>query len=85
MTPQAFELLQKALALSVYERGQLIDRLIESLDEGPVEEGAEQAWAAEIRRRVDDIRSGKVEMISGDEAQRRLTCHLQRAPDHAAP
>ncbi|MGA9931996.1 MAG: addiction module protein [Terriglobales bacterium] len=72
MTPQVSELLEKALALSTQERGLLIDHLIESLDEGPAEEGVEAAWDAEIKRRVDEIRSGKVEMISGEEIRRRL-------------
>jgi len=57
MTPQVSEVLEKALMLSTQERGLLIDRLIESLDEGPAEEGVEAAWADEIKRRVDDIRS----------------------------
>jgi len=44
MTPQASEVLEKALSLSSHERGFLIDRLIESLDEGAPEEGVEEAW-----------------------------------------
>jgi len=64
--------LEKALALSVQERGLLIDHLIESLDERPLEEGVEEAWAEEIKRRVDDIRSGKVEMIPGEQVLREL-------------
>ena len=76
MTPQVSEVLGKALALSTQERGLLIDRLIESLDEGPAEEGVEEAWADEIKRRVDDIQSGKVEMIPGDEVRRRLAARL---------
>lgn len=70
MTPQLSEVLEQALALSVQERG-LIDHLIESLDEGSAEEGVEEAWDEEIKRRVDEIRSGKVEMISGEELRRR--------------
>jgi putative addiction module component (TIGR02574 family) len=70
MTLQVSEVLEKALALSVQERG-LIDHLIESLDEGSAEEGVEEAWDEEIKRRVDEIRSGKVEMISGEELRRR--------------
>ena len=54
MTPQVSEVLEKALALSTQERGLLIDHLIESLDEGPAEEGVEQAWDEEIKRRVDE-------------------------------
>jgi putative addiction module component (TIGR02574 family) len=76
MTPQVSEVLEKALALSTQERGLLIDHLIESLDEGPAEEGVEEAWDEEIKRRVDDIRSGKVEMISGEDVRRRLAARL---------
>jgi putative addiction module component (TIGR02574 family) len=72
MTPQVSDLLEKALTLSTQERGLLIDRLIKSLDEEPAEEGAEEAWADEIKRRVDDIRSGKIKMIPGEQVLRDL-------------
>jgi putative addiction module component (TIGR02574 family) len=72
LTPQASDVLEKALTLSLHERGLLIDRLVESLDEASPEAGAEEAWAEEIKRRVDDVRSGKVEMIPGEEVRRRL-------------
>ena len=72
MTPQVSEVLEKALTLSTRERGLLIDRLIESLDGGAAEEGVEGAWAQEIKGQVDDIHSGKVKMIPGDEVLRKL-------------
>ncbi|MGB9203659.1 MAG: addiction module protein [Terriglobales bacterium] len=72
MTPQVSEVLEKALALSTHERGLLIDHLIESLDEGPAEEGVEEAWDQEIKRRVEDVRSGKVKMIPGEQVLREL-------------
>jgi putative addiction module component (TIGR02574 family) len=72
LTPQVSEVLEKALALSTQERGLLIDHLIESLDEGHAEEGVEEAWDEEIKRRVDDIRSGKVKMIPGEQVLREL-------------
>jgi len=72
MTPQVSEVLEKALTLSTQDRGLLIDRLIESLDEGPAEEGVEEAWAEEIKRRVDDIRSGRVKTIPGEQVLREL-------------
>jgi len=72
ITPQVSELLEKALALSTQERGLLIDHLVESLDEGPAEEGVEEAWDEEIKRRVDDIRAGKVKMIPGEHVLREL-------------
>lgn len=76
VTPQVAEVLEKALALSTQERGLIIDRLIESLDNEPAEEGAEEAWSEEIKRRVDDIKSGRVEMIPGEEVHRRLLARL---------
>ena len=72
VTPQLSELLEKALALSTQDRGLLIDRLIASLDEEPAEEGVEAAWDDEIKRRVDDIRSGRVKTIPGEQVLARL-------------
>ena len=72
MTPQVSELLEKALALSAQECGLLIDRLVETLDNDPAEEGVEAAWDEEIKRRVDDIRSGRVKTIPGDQLLGRL-------------
>jgi putative addiction module component (TIGR02574 family) len=72
MTPQVSELLEKALALSVQERGALIDRLVESLDDAPAEGGVEAAWDEEIKRRVDDVRSGRVKTIPGEQVLREM-------------
>ncbi len=72
MNSQVSELLEKALALSTQDRGLLISRLIESLDEGPAEEGVEEAWAEEIERRVGDIRSGRVKTIPGEQVLREM-------------
>ena len=72
MTRPVSELLEKALALSTRERGLLIDHLIQSLDDDPADEGVEAAWDEEIKRRVDEIRSGRVEMIPGEQVLREL-------------
>jgi putative addiction module component (TIGR02574 family) len=72
MSAQVLDVLDKALALSVEERGLLIDRLVQSLDDEPAEEGVEAAWADEIKRRVDDIRLGRVETIPGERLRERL-------------
>jgi putative addiction module component (TIGR02574 family) len=79
MSPKVAEVFDKAMELSSHERGYLIDRLVESLDDGPADEGAEEAWADEIKRRVDDIRSGKVKMIPGEEMQQWLSERLRDA------
>lgn len=72
MTPQVSELLEKALELPERERSLLIDRLVESLAIEPADEGAEAAWDEEIKRRVDDIRSGRVKLIQGEQVLREL-------------
>jgi putative addiction module component (TIGR02574 family) len=72
MTPQVSEVLEKALSLSEQERELLIDRLAESLANESAERGVEAAWDEEIKRRVDDIRSGRVETIPGEQVLREL-------------
>jgi len=72
ITPQVSELLEKALALSTQDRGLLIHELIASLDDEAPEEGVEAAWDDEIKRRVDDIRSGRVKTIPGEQVLREL-------------
>jgi putative addiction module component (TIGR02574 family) len=77
MTPQVSDLLEKALSLSAHERGLLIDRLVESLDDEPAEEGVEAAWEDEIKRRVDDIRTGRMKTIPGEQVLDRLKTRLR--------
>ena len=72
VTSQLSELLEKALALSTQDRGLLIDRLVASLDEEAPEEGVEAAWDEGIKRRVEDIRSGRVKTIPGEQVLREL-------------
>jgi putative addiction module component (TIGR02574 family) len=61
------------LALPRAERARLAERLIASLDED-VE--VEQAWEAEVKRRLDGYRAGEIEAVSSasvhEEARRRL-------------
>ncbi len=58
---------EEALALPSEARALLADRLVESLD--PAEDGlVRQLWVSEARRRRDDVRSGRVKTIPGDEA-----------------
>ncbi len=79
MTPQFSELLDRALQLSEQERSLLIDRLVESLASEPADEGVEAAWDKEIKRRVDDIRSGRVKTIPGEQVLGRLKARQRNA------
>ena len=85
MSPYIFELLKKALALPPEARAALAGSLLESLDDEPAEEGVEAAWEAEIKRRIEDIDSGKVQMIPYEEVRRRLAALLSNAGKQALP
>jgi putative addiction module component (TIGR02574 family) len=49
------------------------------LDESPAEECVESAWDSEIKRRVDDIRQGRVETIPGERLRERLDARRRDA------
>ncbi len=60
------ELLEaEALKLSPEERAHLADRLIASLAEDPE---IEEAWAAEVERRIAEIEAGRVTVVPAAEA-----------------
>ena len=55
----------EALKLTAEERARLADRLIASLsDDADVEE----AWAAEVERRIAEIEAGRAEVVPAAEA-----------------
>lgn len=77
MSLTAEQIVEAALLLSNEDRALLADRLVESLDP---EAGSpiHTLWAAEARRRRDEVRSGKVKTIPGDEALARVRKALGR-------
>ena len=65
------QIVDEALGLPSEARALLADRLVESLD--PAEDGyVRQLWAAEARRRRDDVRAGRVLAVSGEEGLARV-------------
>ena len=71
MTREAQTVLAEALRLDVPSRAQLAAELLGSLD-GPTDPGAEQAWAAEIERRVTAIEAGTVKLESWEDVRSRI-------------
>jgi putative addiction module component (TIGR02574 family) len=59
------KLIEEALSLPVEERAVIADLLLRSLNMPDTAIDAE--WAAVAGRRQDEIRSGKVKLIPGDE------------------
>jgi len=75
------EIEYQALSLSPKERGELIRRLIVSL-EGEAEDTPEaiaQAWDEEIARRVADMDAGKTTWIPAEEVFARIDAIIENA------
>lgn len=71
MSRETEKLLLEALHLPPEARAALAGHLIESLDE-EVDEGVEAAWSAEIRRRMEELETGKVTTVPWVEARRQI-------------
>jgi len=68
------DLYDKASELPPQDRAELAGLLLESLEEGR-DEGVEEAWAAEIERRMAEYRAGRVKTLSWQEVR----AHLHRS------
>ena len=60
------QITEEALRLSVASRAQLAERMMESLG-GTEENEFEQLWLAEAERRREEVVSGRVKTIPGEE------------------
>ena len=72
MTAGMDEITQLALTLPVDQRAQVANALLASLDDPADSAEVHEAWTAEIKSRVDDIISGRVQTISRDEVEAQL-------------
>lgn len=79
------ELEVQALKLSPKERGELIHRLILSLEGEPMDspEAIAKAWDEEIGRRVAEMDAGRTQWILADEVMMRLRAKINAAKANA--
>ncbi|HRG14952.1 MAG TPA: addiction module protein [Pseudomonadota bacterium] len=76
MTISAEKVAELALALTRDERAVLADRLVESLD--PMGDAELRAfWAVETVRRIDDVRSGRIDTVSLAEVKAQIESALR--------
>jgi putative addiction module component (TIGR02574 family) len=75
MTKTAEAVLAEALRLDVKTRAEIASELLASLD-GPADPDAEQAWAAEIDRRVKALEAGTEPLESWDDVKRRIASQV---------
>ncbi len=70
MTTQTAELMDVVDSLPIDMKLELIDHLLESIS--PKSEEIDEAWKIEVERRIDEVESGKVQLIPGEEVIARM-------------
>jgi len=77
MSRSAQEILEDARQLPPGEVNWLIENLLLDGDDAPQAE-IEAAWDGEIKRRLDEIDSGAVELIAGEEVRAEMIAGLSK-------
>ena len=72
----AKELIAQAVSLPVEERTLVADSLLRSLN--APDEGIDRKWAAVAKRRLEELRSGQVKAVPGDEVFARVWARFSR-------
>jgi len=65
MTTQAMDIMERAEMLPIDLKLELVDRLLESIS--PSQKDIDELWKVEVERRVEDVRSGRVKTIPGEQ------------------
>jgi len=66
------DLFAKAVTLPEQDRAALAALLLDSLEDEASDENVEQAWAAEVQRRMANYRAGNAQTIGWSELRERL-------------
>jgi putative addiction module component (TIGR02574 family) len=64
------DLIAEAVSLPVEERAMVVDSLLRSLN--PPEAELDKRWAAVAKRRLEQLRSGEVKAVPGEEVFQRI-------------
>jgi putative addiction module component (TIGR02574 family) len=66
------DLYERASELTPEERAELAGRLLESLEDETPGDQIEQAWAAEVEKRMAEFRAGRVKTVSWQDLRAQL-------------
>ena len=70
MSPEASDLLKRALALPSAERAALANTLLDSLESSNL--SVEEAWDEEVARRIKDLQAGRAVTVPWEQLHREL-------------
>lgn len=68
--PSTAEIIREAESLPVEERAAVVDSLLRSLN--PPDPEVDRQWAAVAKRRLQELRSGKVQPVPGEEVLKKI-------------
>jgi putative addiction module component (TIGR02574 family) len=77
MTDDAMRILEAALALPEDERARLATVLRDSIAHDAAQDEIDAAILAEVKRRREDLRSGRTKAVSYDEIRRKLDAMIE--------
>ncbi|MDD5557128.1 MAG: addiction module protein [bacterium] len=63
--PSAREIIREAASLPVEERALVVDSLLRTLN--PPDAGTDNAWLDTAKRRLAELRAGRVQAVPGDQ------------------
>jgi putative addiction module component (TIGR02574 family) len=72
MNPEISDLLKRALALPVDERAALANTLLDTLESMNESVSIQEAWDAEVARRIEDLKAGKAVTVPWEQLHREL-------------
>ncbi len=77
MTAATTKLEEKILSLPCEDRIYLVEKLLKSLN-SPSREEVDKVWAEESERRIDEIESGKVQTIPGEQVFQEIRKRIKK-------
>jgi putative addiction module component (TIGR02574 family) len=72
MTSEAERILEAALRLPEPDRIELAAILEDSIGDGSTAEESEAAWVVEVKRRIEDLESGRSQPVAWEDVRREL-------------
>jgi putative addiction module component (TIGR02574 family) len=70
------DLITEAASLPLEERARLVDSLLQTLN--PVDDSVTTAWLAVARRRLEDLETGRVEVVSSEAVFEKVRRRLEQ-------
>jgi putative addiction module component (TIGR02574 family) len=79
MDAEVLRLYDTVMSLSKADRAELLAILLDSEGDGSTQEELDAAWSAEVRRRMEEIESGRVQPIPVEDVLRESREILEQA------